>query len=195
MTQVRGPKIIRLSTGVVLGSGVVWGTAGSEVLRDEQRRAPKVPMRYDEDKGREVEDPNDPAFLRAVSEHNERLMERLFAVASLSLQVVTVPEGVDGPDSPEWAEQLRLTGFAQEENGRSRFIQWLRLRAGNTTDDYLVIMAPLMEELGFPIALMRQQLEGTQPAETASATPAETPPVAVAVAAGAVAPDDGDEWL
>lgn len=211
--QADAGGLITLSTGVVLRRAQAASfTAGMEILREEAGRAPKVAMKYDADAGKELPDEQDPAYLRAVQEHNTRLMERLFILAAVGLRVAELPEDLPGPDSEDWQEQMELTGFIVEASPLKRFLRWLHLTGASTPADFIAIVGPLLRQLGVPAGTLadaetqmqpapdttdasdRPEVEPQTDAPAAAVPPVEERPLALAAPIGSAGADADDGW-
>ena len=71
---------------------------------------PPVPMWRNEDKGRDEPNPDDPAYIKALAEHDQR---QQMAVADVMIMFGVDVVDVDGnklgaPDDDEWVDALRL---------------------------------------------------------------------------------------
>lgn len=133
---------ITLTSGIVLRRVRPASLATiREIMRAEERTRPQPPERYDEDRGRTVAITDDPDYLAAVLDYQERLGQRLLAAAAVGLVIEELPEGIAGPESPEWAEEVEVTGFVLEPTPLRRWLQWLRLHAD--TEDGVALIAPV----------------------------------------------------
>lgn len=101
-------------------------------LRKAEKRfvAPKVPVVWIEEKGRNESNPNDPEYLEILSQFQE---DRAFAVIELLLTLGSkasfVPEELERPEDVEWAETLNDVGFEVPEKGGARYLAWLQYYA------------------------------------------------------------------
>ena len=122
---------LTLANGVVLGFRTVPRAAFREVLR--RIPIPEPPEVYIESRGRTEPNPSDPDYLKAVeTAHDERLLaaERLWL--ALGVEIVSVPESMEGPESDDWIEELRLGGIEiNDASPAARRIGWLDYRALN----------------------------------------------------------------
>jgi len=114
----RESEILTLSTGV----RVQLRPVGVGLIRDAVThvKEPEIPKVYDETKGREIENPTDPAYLAALEETRRKREE-----AGLDALMLFGAELVDGlPEDETWLERLRylekkgyldLSGFDLED--------------------------------------------------------------------------------
>lgn len=104
---------------------------------------PEVPKQFIEDKGREEENPMDPAYQDALREWAAQKSEAVQDVLLLKgTEIVDIPEGMEGPDGDEWVADMRFLGIGISDDKRERYLQWMRLVAmRGEMDDYAEFMA------------------------------------------------------
>lgn len=130
-----------LSNGIVLTIKSVPPYLAQAV--QNEFKMPQPPKVYMEEKGREEENPNDPAFLREINEIAEK---QQLATNDLYLAVGTaiksVPENMFGPDDDGWILQVefasKLVGtdlHIEREDQIKRYLHWLRFYALETGGD------------------------------------------------------------
>jgi len=91
---------------------------------------PKMPKIFNEDKGREIENPLDPEYLDA--KERVAFQQGMIACAvytSLGSEVIALPDGIQPADSEGWATDLIELGLDIPEKGRSRYVAWLKYYA------------------------------------------------------------------
>lgn len=135
------PSQIMLSNGVVLKikpvPGLLIRRAASQVVK------PTVPMWHNPDRGRDEPNPNDPDYLDALGRYDEAVsmaaMNALFIVGTKP--ETPFPNGVAGPDSEEWIDELKFLEIAAQTEGPGRYLDWLKYVALATTDDLINLSA------------------------------------------------------
>lgn len=120
---------------------------------------PAVPIVEIEGKGREEENPNDPAYVKALSEYEEKVLEATVdAIIAVGCKVMSVPEGFSGPDDEEWIE--RLAPFVSVPADKtSRYALWVRMWAIQTADDWVTLNRVLRGLAGTAEAAVAQATE------------------------------------
>lgn len=98
---------------------------------------PKVPTVYIDEKGREEENPNDPAYVAAVSEYEQKTFDVGINVLLLAgTAIADVPSGVSAPEAEEWVEQAKMLGVEVDVSSpRARYLSWLQLYALSSLDE------------------------------------------------------------
>ncbi len=105
-------------------------------------REPKVPKVFIESKGREEENPADPAYLEALRQYEQERADIIEdMIIALGTRVVSA-NGVPKAEDEEWAETFDTLGFEIAPIGKKkRYIQWFRLVAiGGNSDDLRLFM-------------------------------------------------------
>lgn len=138
---------ITLSTGVVLSVNRVSVSLFGEI--DVEYPLPKVPKVYDEEREREIENPAHPDYIEELKRVNEiRSTAALDRLVGLGTKLVSVPEGMAGPDSEEWAEQLELLGHSEKIDKKlMRYVYWVRL-LGATHNDWETLVLNILRVTG-----------------------------------------------
>ncbi len=138
------PATTTLNCGVVLRFKPVPSLAIREAaMRIE---APTVPVIHVEDKGRDEENPNDPAYLKAVAEFEAaRAMVANDVILLLGNEVESVPEGVAAVQDQSWIEDLHALGIEFDtENRAARKLAWLKFYVLRTDEDSVkALMGPM----------------------------------------------------
>lgn len=119
-------------------------------------RTPTPPKVMIEEKGREEENPNDPAYLRLLEELDEQqslAINDLFLAAGT--EVISVPDGYFMPEEDDW---ISVVEFAQNITGKDihierdnqvkRYLNWLRFYALETGGDIALATRLPMELAG-----------------------------------------------
>jgi hypothetical protein len=141
---------VTLSSGVVLELERIPRTVIAAIQRKYNASMPQVPRQYIEDKGREEENPLDPAYLQAVENHQTaRGQSVIDAQIAWGTKVVSRPDGVGGHNDQEWAERCEAVGIEIAPVGHmKRYVQWVNLIACQTEADVLTFNRVILEHLG-----------------------------------------------
>lgn len=128
--SAEGAGEVTLSTGVVVRGRPVPDEVLARVFKRARDNEPKVPMWTDPAKGREEPNPNDPDYLEAKRRAATDLaMFSANALIMYGVEVVSIPDGFAGPDSPEWRDELALSGMASGAGAVGRLFDWLTIKA------------------------------------------------------------------
>lgn len=127
---------LRLDSGITLELHPVGPMLINLLRADFESRLPSPPTVWLEDKQREEENPNDPAYL-AELERMARVNDVALsdAIDSASYDVLAVPEGYFGPEDDGWLQDTRVTtarafGLSFDPGDAiKRRIVWLRYYA------------------------------------------------------------------
>lgn len=130
-----------------LSNGVVIRTRA--VSREAVRRAllavrlPSPPNVWIEAKQRNEVNPNDPSYIDALAEaHKARLSAVQRVLLALGVEIVSVPDDMDGPDTDEWWQRLEATGITiRHDSPVMRQLEWLEMVALNNTMDAALTFA------------------------------------------------------
>lgn len=127
--QIEKPEFT-LTNGVVLRTKAIAKESIRRVFL--QIKDPVVPVVMIASKGREEANPFDPDYIAAKQQANvQRLNAVTRALHMLGLELVSVPEGMPGPDDDSWIEELRAAGVEDlhPENASMRWLEWLEMIA------------------------------------------------------------------
>ncbi len=143
--------LIEFSNGIVLRVKSVSPLAIRQAAIRVPR--PKPPMSMIKEKGREEENPNDPAYLAALEEYEEvSALAGLNVLVLLGTTLETVPEGLQGPDDEGWVGDLQYVGVlpADFDDGdkRARYLAWVRYYAVANIEDHVKLMIGPMAKAG-----------------------------------------------
>jgi hypothetical protein len=143
---------------------------------------PKIPVVYIEDKGRNEENPNDPDYIEALNEANyKRAMATVTASLTLGTEIVSLPEGMPGPDDDEWFSVLEALDIdVPKDNKRLRYSAWLKYIAldDNSFNDLIQLVfkfSGLTTEQEVAAAQNGFRGETTWAADIPVSDPAESP--------------------
>jgi hypothetical protein len=131
--------IITLSTGVQLQCRKISPLLMTDVMRQFQK--PRVPMFYNEDLGREEENPNDPIYIENLDNYNRDMSLAILdtmIVAGTSIKYV--PEDVENVDGTEWRETMEAAGIKITENKKRTYLFWVKHVAATSDTDTGIIM-------------------------------------------------------
>ncbi|KKM90669.1 hypothetical protein LCGC14_1236230 [marine sediment metagenome] len=136
-------QIVTLSTGVELKVSSVPKNFLYAVTSKFER--PKVPTYFNEGKGREEENPDDPDYQEALDQYIVEIANASNNVVLLrGTQIERIPEGFPGPDSKEWIEEMEALDLPMINNSRVRYLAWVKGMAAPLDEDITL----LMEEIG-----------------------------------------------
>jgi hypothetical protein len=128
LTVIDNPNIFVTANGIRLKLKKV----ARLILVEAQKgyAAPKPPMMFNEDKGRQEENPLDPDFLAAVNQHNFDMgMLGINVFLTFGTEVLSLPDGIYGPDDNEWTDSLDEFNIIISSKKRQRYVQWLKYYA------------------------------------------------------------------
>lgn len=107
--------------------------------------APQVPLINIDGKKRPIENPDDPDYQEAVEKWIVVTANAATDVALLrGTEVLELPEGMIGPESTAWIEEMEVLGMPMRDNSRARYLNWLKAIGVPKEED----LAALMEALG-----------------------------------------------
>jgi len=132
-----GKDTFTLSSGVVLKAKRISGFLITDVMRQFER--PRIPRVYIESIGREEDNPDDPDYLSRVEtwerESSLAVLDTMFVAGT---ELVSVPDGMEGPDGNDWVEMLDASGIQMSDNKKRRYLLWLKHVATNEDDITLI---------------------------------------------------------
>lgn len=106
---------------------------------------PQPPRTFNEDKGRDEENPNDPQYVVDLRNYNYDLgmltADGYFALGTSLL--LPLPDGVEPPGGDEWAETLTAVSPDLDipEKGPRRYLAWLKFYALPDSDQQSLMRA------------------------------------------------------
>lgn len=139
------PSVFTSSAGLKLRIKKVSPFIIAEARR--KLRAPRVPSVFNEDKGRNEENPNDPDYLEAVQNYQfdaSMLAQRVYFI--LGTEVVSVPKGMHTYDSPMWADEI-LAAYDELDipaEGPRRYHAWLKFYAIPSDEDQGLLLRAIL---------------------------------------------------
>ncbi len=136
-------QIVTLSTGVELRvTSVPKNFLYAVTSRFKQ---PKIPTYFNEGKGREEENPDDPDYKDEVEQYMADVANASNDVVLLrGTQIKKLPKEFPGPDSEQWIEEMEALDLPMVDNSRVRYLTWVKGMAAPLDSD----ITRLMEEIG-----------------------------------------------
>lgn len=143
---IRLPREVTLSNGIVLNVKPMPPLLLNAVANSVPE--PEIPQVHIADDDRWEENPNDPAYQKALAETTaKRELATINLILAVCTSVGTLPDDRVGPDSDDWLYIPDMAGIAVDAtNPRARYIAWLRFYALETQQD-------LMQANSLPILL------------------------------------------
>ena len=139
---------VTLSTGVVLELHAPSQWAFIEAQRQLANRKPEPPKVFNEEKGREEPNENDPDFAKAISQWERDLVEQLYDIGIVTGTKLLEPVPIPGPDSEDMNDLLSVLRIEPAKGQRARYLQWLKYMAAPTAEDITAIITPLLRIMG-----------------------------------------------
>ncbi len=154
-------ETITLSSGVVLRLMKPSRFLLQEKARQMTPKMPKVPVVFIEAKGREEDNPGDPAYIEAVQAwSNEWARATENATILMGTAIESVPEGFQRPEDEEWAQELAdAYGLEVPSSKPLRYCMWLKLVAIRTEDDAQLVKERTDNLLGIPQRKVSEAME------------------------------------
>lgn len=142
----REPRQLTLSNGIVLEIRRIPAQMMRRAIQVVKR--PVVPTVTVQ--GTEEENPDDPDYQAAIEAFHHRRMEVITEVLKTAgTKLVSVPDGMEGPDSDEWLEQARAIGLEPDVSSPlKRYREWLDLYALEAQSDTITLTALTMMRFG-----------------------------------------------
>lgn len=94
------------------------------ILRPE---VPKQEITRGDGKKIMEENPSHPAYIAAMEEYGRASAEAVEdALIALGSEVASVPEGLEGPEGTQWAEELAFLQMPPPDDRRHRYLHWVK---------------------------------------------------------------------
>lgn len=131
--------LITLSTGVVLRAKAANPMTLIRVMTANPR--PQPPTVFIEVMGREVENPDDPDYIKRVEDWQMQYNSSMLnALIGLGTELVSKPKGMEGPDGSKWLLDYKAFGLKTVPESPSwRYIAWIMFIAAPTEADTKII--------------------------------------------------------
>lgn len=150
--KIKAPddNTVTLSTGVVVRGKQAPQLHLVKVLSYLPR--PKVPVWFNPNMGREMENPEDPDYIdrvKAWKTESGNLM--LNALILLGTEIVSVPKKMPGPNSDDWIDEYKTLGMEiHPESKNWRYLTWFTFKAAPVAADLDVIKEVVGRLSGVP---------------------------------------------
>lgn len=131
--------LVELSSGVKLTPIQIPNMIYMEVMSRFSR--PSVPRFFNEDTGREEENPNHPDYTAAVEKWQTEMSK-----AVIDLMIVfgtefhSCPDSAEGPNSKKWQRRLNAAGISVPDDEFGRYLLWVKTIAAPKNEDMELIM-------------------------------------------------------
>lgn len=126
--------LVELGTGVVIRPKALNQDTFLSILA--RFPEPLVPVVYDAERGRSIENHDDPDYLDKVKWRNIKLSEAVtLATYALGVEVVSIPDDFPGPEDEDWLDERAVAGLSSGDSHRARLMDWLRHKATVNTPD------------------------------------------------------------
>lgn len=164
--KIEESHLITLDNGVVLRPRPIPPLILAKIER--KFSYPPVPKVQDEDKGRLIENPNDPAYLEAIDRVNEeKSMAQLDVIIALGTEVVSIPADVYAPEQDDWIEEVEyFIGEVIPRSGRARYLAWLKFYAISAAGDIQNIAKRALKRTGVADEQVEAAVAGFRDQET-----------------------------
>ena len=143
--------IIILSTGVKLNVTNVSTAAYGAIKTQMFRERPKAPTQYVAKLEMEETNPNDPDYLAALDDFEERSTQRMIDAAfMLGTEVRSLPDKFPPPESTDWERKLRVLGvdIPSVDKVDEHYLAWVKLCAAPTAEDIADILLATSRKAG-----------------------------------------------
>lgn len=131
---------ITLSTGVILKGWPANPVILIQVMAAFPR--PNPPMYFNTTMGREMENPDDPAYIEQLQSWKMDYSDRMAtAMIKLGTELVSVPKKFGTPSDNEWLADYADLGLPMRPQSASwRYLTWVKFRAVKNEKDLQAIM-------------------------------------------------------
>ncbi len=142
-------QLFELSTGVKLKLSPPNGMVLRARQEQHNAREPRPPLAFNDEKGREEENPMDPDYRIAMANHEGMTIEIMYeTLAASGTELVSIPDGFCGPDGEDFIDHMETYGFELHRNRLGRYVQWLKYYAARGRHDWPRLSAALMALVG-----------------------------------------------
>ena len=105
---------------------------------------PKPPFVFNESKGREEENPDDPDYHEALEKWANDVANAGNDVAILrGSEIKSIPEGIPGPNSEEWKNEMEVFGLPMIDNPVARYLEWVKAIAAPLDRDINLLLGEI----------------------------------------------------
>lgn len=164
-------ELITLANGIVLKPRPVPPLVLARV--EKKFKYPPVPQLMDEDKGRIIENPDDPNYLNAIAEVDaEKSMAQLDVIIGLGTEIVSVPLGMFQVGDDGWLEEVEFfIGEPVPKSGRARYLAYLKYYAMSSANDIPNVARLALRKTGIGDVEVENALAGFRSEEVRRADP------------------------
>lgn len=169
--------LVHLSTGVVLSRQPIPKMYIMDVIKELEKKRPKVPREFIPELEREEDNPMNPAYLEEKDKFEDMLNTAMIDLVILKgSKLHSVPEGVEPVESDSWVEDYAIFGINVPKTGKVRYLRWIRSVAAPTDEDIQLLLRRLAPTLGVPEASVDEALSNFPSDEVRETdSPTETP--------------------
>lgn len=162
------PKLTVLSSGVVLRHKRVPPMILARV--DKKFPDPPIPMIHDEEKERNIPNPDDPDYLKALKQVSEDKGVALIDILiGMGTTVEYIPDNVQHPDDEEWVENLLFVGIEVPYLKLGRYLAYVKYYAAEAVEDIQNLAKKGSAALGVTEAEVAAAIAGFQSKQERSA--------------------------
>lgn len=170
-TDKEDPNQTRLSSGVVLRHKRVPPMVLAKL--DEKYTDPAMPSVWDAEKERNIPNPNDPEYLRALEQNRMRRGTAMIDVLiGMGTEIEYIPEGMQTPDDEEWVENLSFIGIEVPKLKIGKYLAWVKYYAAEDARDIQLLAKKGSAALGVTEEDVAEAIANFQSNETRTADPA-----------------------
>lgn len=127
-------NLVTLSNGIVLKTERVPNMIFMDVTR--RFKAPKIPVIFNDDVGRHMENPSDPEYAEKNIEYQAQVSSAIIdTMILLGTKFASAPKGMDSPSDTGWANKIALLGFDPGDNDDLRYLMWVKYYAASEDTD------------------------------------------------------------
>lgn len=143
-------RLIRLSSGVVLRAKQAPPLTLVKVMAAFPR--PKPPTWFNQQMGREMENPDDPDYIERLKAHQTESSNAILnALILLGTELAELPKKYPGPDSNDWIDEYAELGLPARPNSKGwRYLTWVTFKAVQNENDLIAIRDAVGRLSGVP---------------------------------------------
>ena len=102
----------------------------ADIYDEFNKQRPPIPVYFNERKGREEPNPDDPEYLEALEEWELTIAMALNnALIIAGTEIQSKPKGIPGPDDEDWLERMGAIG-RPVHNKHLAYLHWIKYVAG-----------------------------------------------------------------
>jgi len=117
---------LEFSSGVVLRIKPVTPLVVMDIAK--RHKKPSIPNFFNEDHGRNEENPSDPMYIADMEEYNNKITSTIIdAFIVMGTEVVSIPKDMQKIEDNDWVDMLSSIGIdIDSENKKVRYILWVK---------------------------------------------------------------------